>query len=183
MHIFIDGSGKTVVAQLGNTARIRSAIAAYRHTSRGGNHAWPHARHFWISDMDQSPVERFVSTAKLEAPLPQEFPAAFQRLVDARNRSAEGRQKRIYARNLYEEALGELIHLANNGRVTFIASPFRNFTRKMFWVDQAVKSGVERLALTHGITRSAVVMTAFQQYLDRHGALPDPPSLIDVIGP
>jgi len=94
--------------------------------------------------------------------------------VDDRNRNAQSGQKPIYARNLYEEAIGELVHLASCGRVTFIATPFRDFVRKAFWVDQALKSGVEHLALAYGVTRSVVVLTAFQHYLDRHGALLKP---------
>ena len=128
-------------------------------------------------------TERSINAAKLEAPLPPEFPAAFQRLVDARNRNAEGDRKPTYTRDLYEEAIGELVHLASRGRVTFIATPFRNYVRKVFWVDQALKAGVEHLALAHGITRSVVVMTAFQLYLDRHGVLQERPALACAEGP
>ena len=122
-------------------------------------------------------TERSANAAKLEAPLPPEFPAAFQRLVDARNQNAEGGRKITYARDLYEEAIGDLIHLASRGRVTFIATPSRKYVRKVFWVDQALKAGVEQLALAHGITHSAVIVTAFQLYLDRHGALQEPAAL------
>ena len=79
--------------------------------------------------------------------------------------------------------LRPLVHLANCGRVTFIATPFRNYVRKVFWVDQAFKAGVEHLALAHGITRSVVVMTAFQHYLDRHGVLQERATLACMEGP
>ena len=128
--------------------------------------------------MSRPLTERSTNAAKLEAPLPPEFPAAFQRLVDARNRNADGDRKLIFARDLYEEAIGELVHLASCGRITFIATPSRKYVRKVFWVDQALKTGVEQLALAHDITRSAVVVTAFQHYLDRHGALQEPAALV-----
>ncbi len=162
------------VSILDDAAGIPGVIAAHRNTSRsltrGRARLWP----FWIMDMSRPLTERSANAAKLEVPLPPEFPVAFQRLVDDRNRDAQSGQKSIYARDLYEEAIGELVHLADCGRVTFIATPFRDFVRKAFWVDQALKAGVERLALAHGLTRSVVVMTAFQHYLDRHGALQKP---------
>ncbi len=157
---------------LDDAAGIRNAIAADRNTSQSPVHGRAGLQPFWMMDMSRPLTERSTNAAKLEVPLPPEFPAAFQRLVDDRN--AQNDQKSIYARDLYEEAIGELVRLADCGRVTFIATPFRDFVRKAFWVDQALKAGVERLALAHGITRSVVVMTAFQQYLDRHGALQRP---------
>ena len=136
-----------------------------------------------MMDMSRPLTERSTNAAKLEVPLPPEFPEAFQRLVDNRNRNANGGRKLIFARDLYEEAIGDLVHLASCGRVTFIATPFRNYVRKVFWVDQAFKAGVEHLALAHGITRSVVVMTAFQHYLDRHGVLQERATLACMEGP
>ncbi len=162
------------VCKLDDAAGIRRAIAAHRSTSRRPAHERAGLRSLWMMDMSRPLTERSANAAKLEAPLPPEFPEAFQRLVDDRNRNAQSGQKPIYARNLYEEAIGELVHLASCGRVTFIATPFRDFVRKAFWVDQALKSGVEHLALAYGVTRSVVVLTAFQHYLDRHGALLKP---------
>ncbi len=170
------------LSMLDDAAGIHRAIAAHRSTSRCPDRGRAKPWHLWTLDMDEALTERPASTAKLEVPLPQEFPLAFQRMVDARNRAATGDRKRIFARDLYEEAISELIHLASNGRITFIATPFRDFVRKMFWVDQTVKAGVEHLALAHGITRSAVVVTAFQLYLDRHGALQDT-HRADMVGP
>ena len=173
MHGSTNRLAEASVPTFSGAAGARRAIGAHRHIPRRA-HVQAGTQHFWNSDMDQPPTERPANTAKLEVSLPQDFPAAFQRLVDARNQVAERGRKRIYARHLYEEAIGELIHLASHGRVTFIATPVRNFVRKMFWVDQPLKEGVEHLALAHGITRSAVVVTAFQLYLDRHSALREP---------
>jgi len=178
-----DSSIEARISGFGGRAGVRRSIAAHRSTSRGTAHGRARVRPLWIADMTRPLTERSANAAKLEAPLPPEFPVAFQRLVDARNRGAEGDRKLIYARDLHEEAIGELVHLANCGRVTFIATPFRNYVRKVFWVDQALKAGVEHLALAHGITRSVVVMTAFQHYLDRHGALQEPAALVDTEGP
>ena len=164
-------------------AGIRCPIAAHRSTSRGTAHGRARAQPFWIADMSRPLTERSANAAKLEAPLPPEFPAAFQRLVDARNRNAEDNRKPTYTRDLYEEAIGELVHLASCGRVTFIATPSRKYVRKVFWVDQALKAGVEQLALANGITHSAVVVTAFQHYLDRHGALQEPAALANTEKP
>ena len=162
------------VPMLPDAAGIRRAIAAHRSTSRCPAHERAGLRPLWMMDMSRPLTERSTNAAKLEVPLPSGFPEAFQRLVNNRNCNARSDQKPTYARDLYEEAIGELIHLASCGRVTFIATPFRDYVRKAFWVDQVLKTGVERLAMAHGITRSAVVLTAFQHYLDRHGALQSP---------
>ena len=171
------------VPMLADDAGICRAIAAIRCISRCPAHERAGLRLFWMMDMSRPLTERSTNAAKLEVPLPSGFPEAFQRLVDDRNRNARSDQKPAYARDLYEEAIGELVHLASCGRVTFIATPFRDFVRKAFWVDQTLKAGVERLALAHGITRSAVVLTAFQHYLDRHGALQPPVILADSTEP
>ncbi len=162
------------VCKLDDAAGIRRAIAAHKSASRRPARDGAGLRPLWMMDMSRPLTERSTNAAKLEVPLPPEFPEAFQRLVDHRNRNAQSNQKPIYARDLYEEAIAELVHLASCGRVTFIATPFRDFVRKAFWVDQSLKTGVERLALAHGVTRSVVVLTAFQHYLDRHGALQKP---------
>ncbi len=169
---------KTSVPGFRNAARTQHVIAAHRNIL-GRAHVRARTKHLWISNMDQRPTERPANTAMLEVPLPPEFPAAFQRLVDARNQVAERGRKRIYACHLYQEAIGELIHLAGHGRVTFIATPFRSFVRKMFWVDQPLREWVEHFALAHGITRSAVVVTAFQLYLDLQGALREPANMAE----
>ena len=171
------------ISVLHDVAGIRGTIAAHRSISRRPAHERAGLQPFWIMDMSRPLTERSTNAAKLEAPLPPDFPEAFQRLVDDRNRHAESDQKPVYARDLYEEAIGELVHLASCGRVTFIATPFRDFVRKAFWIDQSLKTGVERLALAHGVTRSVVVLTAFQHYLDRHGALQKPIILVNSAEP
>jgi len=90
----------------GAAAGIYSTITACRITSRCAAHRRLGARPLWITNMSRSLTERSANAAKLEAPLPPEFPAAFQRLVDARNLNAEGDRKLVYARNLYEGANG-----------------------------------------------------------------------------
>lgn len=178
-----DSSIEAAIPGPGGRAGVRHLIAAHRSTSRSTAHGRARLRPLWMMDMSRPLTERSTNAAKLEVPLPPEFPEAFQRLVDERNRNSRSDQKPIYARNLYEEAIGELVHLASCGRVTFIATPFRDYVRKAFWVDQTLKTGVERLALGHGITRSAVVLTAFQHYLDRHGALQPSVILADSAAP
>ena len=156
-----------------NTTGIHWRTAAHRSTSRGASVALAGARHSWIADMNRPLTERSTNAAKLDVPLPQGFQSAFQHLVEGRNQAATQDRKRIYARDLYEEAIGELVQAASVEHLTFIATPFRGFVRKMFWVDQPLKRAVERIALDHGITRSAVVLTAFHRYLDRHDVLQD----------
>lgn len=167
----------------GGAAGIGRAAAASSEAPRATALVRVGARHLWTLDMARPLTERSTNAAKLEAPLPQNFPEAFQRLVDERNRKAGTTGRRTYARDLYEEAIGELIQRAENERVMFLATPFRNSVRKIFWVDEALKGSVEQLALAHDITRSAVVMTAFHLYLDRHGALHGAAASADPIGP
>ena len=60
--------------------------------------------------MPRPRTERSLNAVNLEAAQPEGFPEAFQRLVDARNadRSREG-HPRLYARDLHEEAITELV--------------------------------------------------------------------------
>ena len=171
------------ITEAGAAAGVGRAAAASYGASRGPAPVGVGARHFWTPDMARPLTERSTNAAKLEAPLPQDFPEAFKRLVDERNRAINSSRKRIYARDLYEEAIGELIQRVGSERVMFLATPFRGFVRKIFWIDETLKGGVEQLALAHGITRSAVVMTAFHLYLDRHGALQDAAAPADPAGP
>ena len=170
------------IPEPGGAAGIGRAAAASLGTSRAPAPVRVGARPLWTPDMARPLTERSTNAAKLDVPLPQGFPDAFQRLVDERNRATGDARKRIYARDLFEEAIGELIQRVENEHVTFIATPFRNFVRKKFWVDGTLKGGVEQLALTHGITRSAVVMTAFHHYLGRHGALQDAAAPVSSLG-
>lgn len=113
-------------------------------------------------------TERSTNAAKLDVSLPQGFPDAFRRLADERNRAGGDARKHIYARELFEGAIGEPIQRVENEQVTFIATSFRDFVREKFWVDGALEGGVEQLAPTHGITRSVVVMTVLHDRFSRH---------------
>ncbi|MFK4046397.1 Hypothetical protein HVIM_03881 (plasmid) [Roseomonas mucosa] len=116
-------------------------------------------------------TDRTASMAKLDAPLPPGFMDAIQQLVDTRNRQGGPDHKRLYARDLHEEAIAELIqHVEAGEQVLFLAPPSGK-ARKSLWLDEKLKAGVDRLANEHSVTRGAVVMTAFHSYLRRLGML------------
>ena len=109
---------------------------------------------------------------KLDTPLPADYQSAIQHLVDARNEQGGADHKRLYARDLNEEALAELIQRAEAGeQIIFRATPASKASRKTLWVDEKLKAGVDHLAAQHCVTRSAVVWTALHSYLERRGAL------------
>ena len=109
---------------------------------------------------------------KLDTPLPADYQSAIQHLVDARNEQGGADHKRLYARDLNEEALAELIQRAEAGeQIIFRATPASKASRKTLWVDEKLKAGVDQLAAQHGVTRSAVVWTALHSYIERRGAL------------
>ena len=125
----------------------------------------------WNARMVRPLTDRTASMAKLDAPLPPGFMDAIQQLVDTRNRQGGPAHKRLYARDLNEEAIAELIERAEGGeQILFLAPPSAK-ARKSLWVDEKLKAGVDRLANEHGITRAAVVMTALHSYLRRLGML------------
>lgn len=122
----------------------------------------------WKTKMVRPVTERSANAAKLDVALPLGVPEAFVRLVEARN-SVDG-SRRIYTRDLHEEALTALIRSTDGGLApVFYATPYRSFRRKTFWVDEALKASVSRIAHERAISLSAVVVTAFQRYLDQHG--------------
>ncbi|PWC26783.1 hypothetical protein [Teichococcus aestuarii] len=115
-------------------------------------------------------TERTANMAKLDAPLPAGFVEAIQQLVEERNRQGGPGHKRLYARDLHEEALRELIGRAEAGEAILFLAPPSAKGRRSFWIDQDLKQGIDRLATKHGVTRTAVFLTALHSYLERQHA-------------
>lgn len=118
-------------------------------------------------------TERSTNAAHLDLMMPAWFPEAFQRLVDDRNLSRHPKtEKRLFARDLHEEAISEMIRQIEAGnKIMFLATPTRNHIRKKLWVDGELKVAVGHLAEEAGVSRASIVMTALQRYLEAHGAL------------
>lgn len=126
----------------------------------------------WNARMARPVTDRTASMGKLDTPLPADYQSAIQHLVDARNEQGGANHKRLYARDLNEEALAELIQRVEAGElIVFRATPASKASRKTLWVDEKLKAGVDHLAVQHGVTRSAVVWTALHSYLERRDAL------------
>lgn len=117
-------------------------------------------------------TERTASAAKLDVPLPPGFVEAIQNLVDQRNNQGGPDHKRLYARDLNEESIADLIKHVDCGEPVLFLAPPSAMGRKSLWVDGQLKAGVDRVATRHSVTRAAVVMTALHRYLERHGMLP-----------
>lgn len=129
-----------------------------------------HREEPWKATMVRPLTERSANAAKLDVALPLGVAEAFVKLVEVRNAVAESR--RIFARDLHEEALTDLIRLTDDGVApVFEATPYGSFRRKTFWVDERLKAGVTRIAHERAISLSAVVVTAFRRYLDQHSRM------------
>lgn len=123
----------------------------------------------WSAEMVRPLTERSANIAKVTVPLPPRFREAFRSLIEARSRIGG---KRVFARDLHEEAIGSLVNRAERGeKVLFMATPV-GVGRITLWMDEGLKARVDGLALAHGVHRSAVVLTAFHHFL-RHTDLTD----------
>lgn len=108
-------------------------------------------------------TERSANVAKLDVPLPKGYREAFRRLVEARTQSGG---KRVFARDLHEEAIGSLVQRAECGeKVLFMATPV-GASRITLWMDEGLKAKIDGLAQAHSVARAAVVVTAFHHFLD-----------------
>lgn len=117
----------------------------------------------WNAEMVRPLTERSANVAKLDVPLPKGYRDAFRRLVEARTLSNGGR--RVFARDLHEEAIGSLVERAERGeKVLFMATPV-GATRMTLWMDEGLKAKIDGLAQTHCVARAAVVVTAFHHFL------------------
>ncbi|MFC4168988.1 hypothetical protein [Teichococcus aestuarii] len=117
-------------------------------------------------------TERTANMAKLAVPLPSGVVDAIQQLVEERNEQQGPGQQRLYARDLHEEALRELLSRVETGESLLFLAPLSAKARKSLWINGDLKAAVDDLAGRHGVTRAAVVMTALHGYLSRRGKLP-----------
>ncbi|WP_424138922.1 hypothetical protein [Roseomonas chloroacetimidivorans] len=117
----------------------------------------------WSAEMVRPLTERSANIAKLTVPLPPRFREAFRSMIEARSRIGG---KRVFARDLHEEAIGSLVNRAERGeKVLFMATPV-GVGRITLWMDESLKAKIDSLALTHGVARASVVVTAFHHFLD-----------------
>lgn len=116
----------------------------------------------WSAEMVRPLTERSANVAKLDVPLPKGYREAFRRLVEARTLSSG---RRVFARDLHEEAIGSLVERAERGeKVLFMATPV-GASRMTLWMDEGLKAKIDGLAQTHSVARAAVVVTAFHHFL------------------
>ncbi|MDT8278528.1 hypothetical protein RQ734_20945 [Roseomonas mucosa] len=124
----------------------------------------PEAEEPWIAAMVRPLTERSANVAKVDVSLPPRFREAFRQILARRNHAAG---KRVYARDLHEEAISHLVERAEAGEtIMFMASPL-GMGRATLWMDEALKARIDQIALAHGVHRSAVVLTAFHAFLDQ----------------
>ncbi|UZO94741.1 hypothetical protein [Roseomonas mucosa] len=124
----------------------------------------PEAEELWIAAMVRPLTERSANVAKVDVSLPPRFRDAFQQILASRSLSAG---RRVYARDLHEEAISHLVERAEAGEpIMFMASPLGT-SRATLWMDEGLKARVDQVALAHGVHRSAVVLTAFHAFLDQ----------------
>ena len=117
----------------------------------------------WLTTMVRPLTERSANIAKIDVPLPSRFRDAFRGIVEARNQ--QGGPRRLFARDLHEEAIGLLIQRVEAGEELLLMAPPVGTSRMTLWMDEALKAKVDELALGRGVTRSAVVLSAFHYFL------------------
>ena len=112
-------------------------------------------------------TDRTAAMAKLDTKLPSGFLDAIQQLLVIRNQHPEEGRGRLYARDLHQEAIAEILHRADAGEAILFLAPPSARPRRTMWVDDHLKVGVEKLAKQYQVTQAAVVMTALHRYLGR----------------
>src|SRR5690348_15379503 len=113
--------------------------------------------------MSRSPTRRSLNAMKMRLPLLAEHPAAFARILA--NRNAESPRK-LYARDLHEEAIGELLdELEAGAEIRFVPTPATGYSRMTLWVDRALKERAEVAAEQHNVRIGTFALTAFIRYL------------------
>lgn len=97
---------------------------------------------------------------------------AFKRLALERTaaRDPGTRRRRVWAQNLYEEAVRELLdRLARGEKVVFVAAPLKRKERKMVWLDPGLWTQVHEVSARHDVSTAAIVRTACLAYLEARG--------------
>jgi hypothetical protein len=108
--------------------------------------------------------------------VPRGFAEAFKRLALERTAAAVSgsRHRRIWAQDLHEEAVRDLLsRIARGNRVAFVSTPFRKRTRKAMWLDRALYNAVKEVAATNEVSISTVVLTACLEFLAANGIVLD----------
>ncbi|MBK8211963.1 MAG: hypothetical protein IPK78_20510 [Rhodospirillales bacterium] len=96
----------------------------------------------------------------------------FKRLALERTaaRDPGTKRRRVWAQNLYEEAVRELLdRLARGEKVVFVAAPLKRKERKMVWLDPALWTQVHEVSARHDVSTAAIVRTACLAYLEARG--------------
>lgn len=123
----------------------------------------------WCVTMARPLTDRSANVAKVDVPLPSRFRDAFRRIVEARNQ--QGGQRRLFPRDLHEEAISLFVQRTEAGEDLLLMAAPVGISRTTLWMDAALKAKVDELALARGVTRSAVVLSAFH-YFQRQLAEP-----------
>lgn len=104
--------------------------------------------------------------------VPRGFAEAFKRLALERTAAAASgsRRRRIWAQDLHEEAVRDLLaRLTRGGTVAFVSTPFRKRTRKAMWLDRELYNQVKEVASIQEVSISTVVLTACLEFLAARG--------------
>lgn len=103
---------------------------------------------------------------------PQGVAEAFKRLALDRTaeRDPKSRRRRVWAQDLYEEAIRALLdRLARGEKVVFVATPVRRKEQKTVRLEPALWTQVQDVAARYDVPSAAVVRTALLAFLESNG--------------
>lgn len=103
---------------------------------------------------------------------PQGVAEAFKRLALDRtaDRDPKSRRRRVWAQDLYEEAVRALLaRLACGEKVVFVATPVRRKEQKTVRLEPALWMQVQEVAARYDVPSAAVVRTALLSFLELQG--------------
>lgn len=103
---------------------------------------------------------------------PQGVAEAFKRLALDRTaeRDPKTRRRRVWAQDLYEEAVRALLaRLACGEKVVFVAAPVRRKEQKTVRLEPALWMQVQEVAARYDVPSAAVVRTALLSFLEAQG--------------
>jgi hypothetical protein len=116
--------------------------------------------------MSRAPTHRTLNATKVRLPLLADHPPAFARILETRN---AGAVKRLFARDLYEEALAELLDELERGvEIRFVPTPAAGYSHMTLLLDRALRERAAAAATGHNVRVGTLALTAFVRYLARH---------------
>src|SRR4051794_10942904 len=119
--------------------------------------------------MPRPVTKRSLDASRIKAPQLPEYPEAFARLLKSRN---NGAPRRLYLRDLHEEAIAELLReLEQGAKIHFLATPTSGYLYSDLAIDRSLRDQAAAAAKDRKVRFTTLVFTAFGRYLEKQGLL------------